>query len=93
MARNLRDERNGPHNAHSARSPGAGSRFWISVVWWTCSCRKRRTRSCAAASTGGLGPVLMEDFRNSSDKDILYSISTYDPTQRILIAKMALLRS
>ena len=29
-----------------------------------------------------------EDFRNSSDKDILHSISTYDPTQHVLIAKM-----
>lgn len=29
-----------------------------------------------------------EDFRSSSDKVILHSISTYDPTQRILFAKM-----
>lgn len=29
-----------------------------------------------------------EDFRKSSDKVILHSISTYDPTQRVLIARM-----
>lgn len=29
-----------------------------------------------------------EDFRSSSDKVILHSISTYDPTQRVLFAKM-----